>query len=397
MAEVSSTVLGTRLRALRQRHFPQAITQRQLSTALGLSNALVSSWESGSATPTEERLAAYALLFSTRRSIEGDQVRLLPEGELTPEEESAREKILDDLRDLRNNVLDESAVEDNRETGALGGRFLYYAGQQSITILCTPLSSRQLGYTEQKAQAGELLPAVQYTTNESHPNFVRNLYNADVDALVELVGHVRAENPAADVSWLTYDRVTSADQLTGHLILLGGVDEELGDVPIGKINVLEVLRERLEVPVRMRWDEDGIEFDGEVQVLLDAEDRPTTDPTEAVKTDAHRPRWVSGSGDRGRLFYLGAPQLTSDVALIQRTPNPFNPGTTATRFGGMFSRGTYGAVRAFTDARFRTRNEQWLESMLDPEDFWVLLRVPVIAGTTMTPDLGHAETRLRTS
>nr|WP_269329453.1 helix-turn-helix transcriptional regulator [Kineosporia babensis] len=390
--------MGSRLRALRNRQFPQALTQKQVSQALGLSGALVSSWESGAATPPEDRLAGYALLFCTERSLQGDKLIPLDEDALSQEEEFARERLFDELRALRNSVLDEPSEQD-RETGALGGRFLYYADGQPVTILCTPLSSRQLGYTQQRAQAGELLPAVQYTTNENHPNFVRNLYNADIDALVELVGHVRAESPTAEVSWLTYDRVSSADQLTGHLILLGGVDESLGEVPIGgSTTVLEILRERLDTPVRMQWDPDGVEFDGEVQIPLDAENIPTTEPANAVTTESHRPKWVRGTDDdRNRRFHLGAPELTSDVAIVHRSRNPFNPGSTATRFGGMFSRGTYGAVRAFTDARFRGRNEQWVDSNVDPEDFWMLLRVSVIAGTTMTPDLGRSSTRIRYS
>lgn len=397
VAEVNAR-LGNRLRALRQHHFPLAITQRQLSQAMGLSGALVSSWESGAAIPPEERLSAYALLFCTQRSVEGEAVQLLSEEDLTRDEELAREKLYDDLRSLRNSVLDEPSAEPAREVGALGGRFLHYSDGQPVTVLCTPLSSRQLGYTLAKAEVADLLPAVQYSTNENHPNFVRNLYNADIDALVELIGHVRAESPTAEVNWVTYDRVNSADQLTGHLILLGGVDENLDEVPIGTVSVLQVLRDRLESPVTMAWDEDGVEFDGEVRLLLDSEGNPTSDPQKAVSNEAHRPWWVRGNSDeRGRHYYRGVPQLTSDVAVIQRTRNPFNPGATATRFGGMFSRGTYGSVRAFTDARFRSRNEQWLENNLDPEDFWMLLRVPVIAGTTMTPDLGRSSTRLRTS
>ena len=45
--------LGARLRELRT---GWSITQRQLSDALNLSGALVSSWEKGTATPPEGRL-----------------------------------------------------------------------------------------------------------------------------------------------------------------------------------------------------------------------------------------------------------------------------------------------------------------------------------------------------
>ncbi|MDP9827159.1 helix-turn-helix domain-containing protein [Kineosporia succinea] len=399
MAEVANTRLGNRLRALRQHHFGQPVTQRQLSGALRLSGALISSWESGAAIPPEERLGGYARFFCTQRSIESDPARLVAESDLSPDEEYQRERLFEDLRLLRNEVLDEPNADDfDRETGALGGRFLYYPDGQPITILCTPLSARQLGYTDEAAHAAQLLPAVQYTTNQHHPNFVRNLGNADIDALIELVGHVRAENPTADVQWMTYDRVSSADQFTGHLILLGGVDENIEAVPAGSVNVLEVLRDRLDIPIRMTWDEDGIEFDGEVRVLLDGDGVPTSDPSKIADHEGFRPDWVPGHDDsRKRAYLRGVPQLMSDVAIIQRSRNPFNPGATATRFGGMFSRGTYGAVRAFTDARFRQRNELWLENTLDPEDFWMLLKVPVIAGTTMTPDLGRASARIRTS
>ncbi|GLY27666.1 hypothetical protein Kisp02_10310 [Kineosporia sp. NBRC 101731] len=397
MAEAANTRLGNRLRSLRQHHYSQVVTQRQLSTALRLSGALISSWESGSAVPPEDRLNGYARFFCSERSIEGAVARLLPEEELTPDEEYTRERLFEDLRALRNEVLDEPG-DFGRETGALGGRFLHYADGQPITILCTPLSARQLGYDDARAQTGDLLPAVQYTTNQHHPNYVRNLGNADIDALIELVGHVRAENPTADVQWMTYDRVSSADQFTGHLILLGGVDENIQEVPDGTVSVLGVLRDQLDVPIRLQWDEDGIEFDGEVQVLLDGEGIPTSDLEKVQVREPHRPEWVAGTSDsRNRQYLRGVPQLLSDVAIIQRTRNPFNPGASATRFGGMFSRGTYGAVRAFTDARFRSRNEQWLENTLESEDFWMLLRVPVIAGTTMTPDLGRAATRIRTS
>ncbi|MBT0767822.1 helix-turn-helix transcriptional regulator [Kineosporia sp. J2-2] len=395
----SGSPLANRLRTLRRHHFPQALTQRQLSQALGLSGALISSWESGAAVPPELLLRSYALFFCSDRSVRGDVVRLLPDDELTTEEQLARETLFQELRGLRQFVPDETdGPEPAGRTGALGCRFLHFPDGQPVTVLCTPLTRRQLGYSEEAAQAGDLLPVVQYMTNQNHPNFIRNLANADVDALIELVGHVRAENPATEISWLTYDRISSADQLTGHLVLLGGVDEHLGAPPAGGSYVLEVLRSRIGSPVRMRWDDDGLEFDGEVQLLLDRDGVPTSDPQDAVQFEAFRPVWVRGSDDpRGRALYRATPQLTSDIAVVQRGPNPFNPGVGVTWFGGMFSRGTYGAVRAFTDPRFRLRNMQWLESNLDPEDFWMLLRVPVVAGTTLTPDLARASTRLRTS
>ncbi|MBT0767824.1 helix-turn-helix transcriptional regulator [Kineosporia sp. J2-2] len=387
--------------------FGRQVTQRQLSQAMGLSNALISSWESGNAVPPEERLRAYARFFSSNRSIEGS-VHLLPEDDLNEDETVAMEGLFEEFKRLRDQGSEEApppapptppAPPRASDVGELGGRFLYYSDGQPITILCTPLSRRQLGYEKGEPDLGKLPPAVQYAVNRRHPNFVRNLANGDIDPLVEIVGHLRAENPKAFVQWFTYDNVSSPDQLTGHLILFGGIDDQLSDLPSGNQDTVGDFRDRLKTPVSVVWDNDGVEFDAEFVVTVDDDGVPTIDQNEIKSTEAFRSTFLAGDGgdDRGRQLLHGVPQLTSDVALIQRSINPFNPDTTVTRFGGMFSRGTYGAVRAFTDARFREGNEEWLNRNLDPDDFWMLIRVPVVANTTMTPAISNPGTLLKAS
>lgn len=397
MSEVTApNGLGPRLRELR---VGWGVTQRQLSDALGLSGALVSSWENGSAVPPEERLNGYARFFATRRSTKQRPPSLIPAEDLTAEEERVRSELIDELVRLREEALD-GPVQRVRETGALGGRFWYFPDGQPITILCTPLSQAQLGYKPAAAEAGNLPPVVQYATNPSHPNAVRNLGNGDIDALLELVGHIRAENPTADVRWLTYDRVVSSDQLTGHLVVLGGMDNAIGATPLGDARTVEAFYRSLNLPVRTRWPQEGDgEFDGEFVVTVDASGAPTFDPEKIKNQEVYRPRFLreEALADRPRKLTRGAPQLTADVAIIVRRNNPANPSTKLTVFSGMFSRGTYGAVRAFTDATFRTRNEQWLSGALDPEDFWILFQVSVFADNTITPDLSRAANRLRLS
>jgi transcriptional regulator with XRE-family HTH domain len=388
--------LGARLRELR---IGWNVTQKQLSDALGLSNALVSSWENGTAVPTEERLNAYARFFSTRRSLQSKPPALIASEDLTSEEERERSELIDELAQLREEAVGDPAARP-KETGALGGRFWYFPDGQPITILCTPLSRRQLGYSPDAEKMGRLPPAVQYATNPSHPNAVRNLGNGDIDSLVELVGHVRAENPTTDVRWLTYDRVTSADQLTGHVIVLGGGDGDISETPIGDASVVAEFYRLLDLPVHQRWPKDADEeYDGEFVVDLDADGLPTSDPEKRTSEEVYRPRFArdENAPDRPRLKIRGAPQLTADPALVVRTRNPLNPSAKLTMFSGMFSRGTYGAVRAFTDAKFRTRNEQWLTGALDVEDFWILIRVSVFADNTITADLSRAANRLRMS
>jgi transcriptional regulator with XRE-family HTH domain len=401
--ETAPRGLNGRLRELRQ---AWSVTQRQLSDALGLSGALVSSWENGTAVPPEERLNGYARFFATRRSLQTRPPKLIPAEDLTGEEERVRSELIDELVRLREEALD-GPVARPRDTGALGGRFWYFPDGQPIIILCSPLSQRQLGFTVEAAEEGALAPIAQYATNPSHPNAIRNLGNGDIDALLELVGHIRAENPTADVRWLTYDRITSADQLTGHLVVLGGGDSEQTPLPTGDTSMVALLKEQLDFPIFPRWDtpegaepsEVHSEFGGEFVVTVDATGKPTDDPEKIAAEEVYRPRFLrdEATDDRPRLMARGAPQLFNDVAYIVRTRNPFNPSAKLTMFSGIFSRGTYGAVRAFTDATFRARNEQWIANALDPEDFWILCRVTIVVDNTITPDLSRAANRLRMS
>jgi transcriptional regulator with XRE-family HTH domain len=398
MAELTSSrgLLAARLRELR---ISWGVTQRQLSDALGLSGALVSSWENGSAVPPEERLNSYARFFATRRSTELRPPALIPSDDLTTDEERSRSALIDELVRLREETLD-GPIARPRDTGALGGRFWYLPDGQPITIICSPLSQQQLGYTSEDGETGRLPPAVQYATNPSHPNAVRNLGNGDIDALLELVGHIRAENPTADVRWLTYDRISFADQLTGHLVILGSGDADLSPLPTGDTGMIYALQEQLDFPVSSHWPPNSdTEFDGEFVVTVDIDGNPTDDPEKTEREEVYRPRFQrdEAADNRPRLLVRGAPQLTADVAYILRTRNPFNPSAKLTMFSGIFSRGTYGAVRAFTDATFRARNEQWLASALDPEDFWILFKVAIVADNTITPDLSRASNRLRMS
>jgi transcriptional regulator with XRE-family HTH domain len=88
--------LGARLRELR---LGWAVSQRQLSDALNLSGALVSSWEKGTATPPEFRLNGYAQFFATRRSLDTTPPELVTD--LSPEEQGVYASLLEELIRLR--------------------------------------------------------------------------------------------------------------------------------------------------------------------------------------------------------------------------------------------------------------------------------------------------------
>ena len=99
------------------------------------------------------------------------------------------------------------------------------------------------------------------------------------------------------------------------------------------------------------------------------------------------PKWEDGKpGEEGN--------LVEDVALLARIPNPFNVNRTLSICNGVHSRGVLGAVRCLTDKRVRDANEQFLADRFPDGRFALLLRVPVIANKTLSPDLQNPATRL---
>jgi hypothetical protein len=83
----------------------------------------------------------------------------------------------------------------------------------------------------------------------------------------------------------------------------------------------------------------------------------------------------------------GREVLVEDVALFYRALNPDNEKRTVTICNGNYGRGTYGAVRALTDARFRDRNASYVRSRFRGRDeYCILSRVQVRNGQVVTPD-----------
>jgi len=83
------------------------------------------------------------------------------------------------------------------------------------------------------------------------------------------------------------------------------------------------------------------------------------------------------------------------VALFARSVNPFNRKRTASICNGMYASGTYGAVRALTDARFRDRNAEYARARFGrSENFCIITKVKVENGTPLTPDWTLSDARL---
>lgn len=179
-----------------------------------------------------------------------------------------------------------------------------------------------------------------------------------------MFGHLRAANPTSRVEFRAADQLSS-DDYTGHLVSLGGVDWN-----VATSSVLA----RLQLPVVQvsEWDEEG----GAYFEVVEDDGRKV----------AHRPRLEESGG--GKI-------LREDVALFARAVNPFNQKRFVAICNGMYGRGSYGAVRALTDERFRDRNIEYIQARFaGSEAFCILTRVTVENSVTLTPDWTLPETRL---
>lgn len=285
---------------------------------------------------------------------------MLSPDEMTVEERAAKEKLLEELARLRDEALGALDASRSRATGPSrrqelaaeslnSGPYRFTVGS-SITIVCAQLPQ-------------DMLKRMPYT-DPSDPDFIDLYRYSDLDALLELHGHLRATNPTSHVEFRAAGQLIS-DDYTGHLVSLGGVDWNYATGAV---------LDRLQLPVKQAvdWDkEDGVYF-------------------EVTEADGHkvvyRPKLDESEGRK---------ILREDVALFARAVSPFNRRRYVTICNGMYGRGTYGAARALTDERFRDRNSEYIRDRFGhSEAFCILSRVTVENGVALTPDWTLPETRL---
>lgn len=334
--------LAQRLRQLRLQWYDARLTQDKLAKAFGaeenLASATVSSWESLTAPkpPPPHRLRAYARFFATKRSVEQAVPRLLSLEELTPEERSEYDKLEKELLGFRSSIAGDSAEET-----MTFGRSWHFNDSGDITIVCAELP---------KDQQGPL-------AEPSDPNYTDLQRYADQDALVELFGHIRAENPSVNVHFMVSADV-EPDDLTNHVVLLGGV---VWNEITGRLS------EMARLPVRQFAHPELVT--GEIFLV--------------EMGDSEKEFWPTwGEGERSA--------LAEDVGLFARVPNPLNSSRTLTICNGIHSRGVYGAVRSLTDAQLRDANERYVAAKFGSSvSFAILMSVQVIKNRGMTPDFGR--------
>jgi transcriptional regulator with XRE-family HTH domain len=332
--------LARRLRELRE---SKQLTQAQLATALSsegrVATPTVSSWESETSpkTPPEARIKAYARFFCTQRSLEGEP-HLISEAQLTPDE-------LDCLQELEFQLLELFHAQDRRARRT----FQFDAGP--VVVICpdVPKEPRELRST---------------LADEKNFNFTEMQQYGDLDALIQLYGHLRAENPTLEVFHRLASEAVEQVDLVSHVIVLGGIG----------------------------WNKVTRRFQsviGQVPVIQEAVDDLKDGEVFRVTTSDGVQSFYPEFGDLG-----DGKELIADIAYIARLRNPFKIDRTLTICNGIFSRGVLGAVRCLTDPSVREENEKYLADRFPDGQFAMLLRVPVVANRTLPPDLKDPRARL---
>jgi hypothetical protein len=283
---------------------------------------------------TQAQLAkAFSSEGRVARSLEGEP-HLISEDQLTKVD-------LDRFRDLESKLL-ALLYPENRKTRR---SFQFDAGP--VIVICP---------TAPPDVQGPL-------ADEQDPNFIKMRQYGDIDALIELYGHLRAENPNLEIFHRTTTAVV-ADDFSSHVVLLGGIG----------------------------WNKVTARF-------------------QRATSQANIEQAPVGHLEGGDIFKVQAPggpqsfyseyedlgdgkELIADVGYIARLRNPFQHSRTLTICNGIHSRGVFGAVRCLTDTRVRAGNEKYLAERFPNGEFAILLRIPVVENQTLSPDLQDPSARL---
>jgi transcriptional regulator with XRE-family HTH domain len=337
--------LAGRLRELRE---AENLTQKQLGRVLGgatpLSIATVSLWEKPDSgrLPPAGRLALYARLFCTSRSFASGSPRLLREEELTEEEQDRKAELYAELLALRERTqpTEPAGISPAQPSIEYRTSLWRFPDESAVSIVCSdaPRADR---------------PAY---ADQSHLNYSRYARHADLDALIEIFGQVKADNPE---SWIRILPPTSLERdfALNHLIIIGGA--AVGDAA--------------------PWFAQGVPL-------------PTVHETEGTHLFTYE---VEGEVREFKSSRDGDGNLTHDVGFIARAPHKIVPERTVIVLGGITSRGVHGATLAFTDPHVRDANLQYLTDAFEGSDtFLLLMRVPVRYDTALPPNLLDDDVRL---
>jgi len=349
-ASIPARRLAERLRDLREHEF-RPLTQKQLAKVLGTQGGLrppsitaVSLWEKAGSNrlPPPQRLAAYARLFCTSRSFASGAPRLLSDDELTEQERTREVELYEELLELRERAQSTAAVTISPEEPWTEYRssLWRFPDDSAISIVCSDASEDDRpSYADQ-----------------GHLNYSRYARHADLDALIEVYGQVKADNPGNWIRILS-PKSLEHDFALNHLVIIGG--KAVDDVA--------------------PWFAQGVPLptvheSGDTHIFT-------------YEVEGQVREFTSTRDDDGN--------LTHDVGFIARAPHNIVPRRTVTVLGGITSRGVHGAALAFTDPHIRDANLQYLaDAFSGAGTFCILMRVPIRMEAALPPNLSGEDVRL---
>jgi transcriptional regulator with XRE-family HTH domain len=337
-----ATRLAERLRKLREQA-PIRLTQAELGQALGdvgnaVSPATISTWENAASgrTVPPSRVDRYAQLFCTPRSFEGG-AHLLDVADLTDAERSRMEELREELLHLRRGAVAEQETPAPREAESMW----HFPDGSRITLVCSRLSD-------------DRRPPSADPADLDHVKFAGL---ADLDALIEIYGAVKAHNPTSRVVIMAAQDLTHRD-VANHLVLIGG----------------------------QTWESVAPWFSRISHIPIEAND-PGMRGAIVVRDPEN--------GKREFKYTLAEDELVEDVGFFIRGENPSAPRRTLTVCSGITSRGVLGVAKCFIDWEMQYRNSEYLSSRFPHgSTYCIIMRVPVVNKDPLTPDLSRDENRL---
>jgi transcriptional regulator with XRE-family HTH domain len=347
--------LARRLRELRT---DARLTQIRLSEffgAEGVGGATISTWESDKTpvTPPESRLEPYARLFATTGRPR-EQWALVPASDLEGDERLRYDALHDELTALRAAAVERQPAfaEPAEALVPPPRRSWQFDDDGPLAIICPDAPAESQGPL----------------ASQLDPNYTQTHAYADLDAVIELYGHVRAENaPDFRVTFKSAANLV-IDDFSGHLVLLGGIG--WNDL------TRRILRTEALTRLPVRQVDDATVKTGEIF---------------AVGEGAHErrfyPTWAKLEEEEQEKYPGLSQELVEDVGYLARIENPFNSTRTLTICNGIHSRGVLGAVRTLTDPRLRDQNEEFMAERFGTGEFAMLIKVPVVKGYAIAADL----------
>jgi hypothetical protein len=265
---------------------------------------------------------------------------LLDESELTEQERERQAELYADLLSLRERALETQAASSSASLTGHGMSIWNFPDGKAVSIVCSNA------------------PVPPAYASPDNLNYSRYAKLADLDALIEIFGQLRSDNPASLIRILSPVELVQ-DFALNHLVIIGGAAAR--DV------------ERTFPP-----------------------DIPLPKAEEIPGTDTHLFRCTIGDETRElRSTRDDRGVLVQDVGVIARVPHPLVPERTVTVLSGITSRGVHGATLGFTDSRLRETNEQYLKDTFGNTDaFCIAMNIPVRNNVALPANLWRENVRL---